>query len=135
MNGVNRVQIWGHLGHDPELQRTPNGNLFCDLRIATNHSVKHNEEWSSQVTWHRVRVWEQKAERASRLLRKGSPVGIEGYLQTHKWEDDGHTRFRLQVRCREMHIPSPASVNLSNAVPPPLSTVEGESASVSAAVM
>ena len=39
MARLNRLEIIGHLGGDPELKYTPNGVSVCELSIAVNVSA------------------------------------------------------------------------------------------------
>ena len=100
MGSVNKVMLLGNLGRDPELRYTPQGTAVANLSIATSRRWK--DESSDQVKeatdWHRVVVWAKQAEVAGEYLKKGSPVHIEGRLQTRSWTDnDGNKRYSTEV--------------------------------------
>ncbi|MCK6502457.1 single-stranded DNA-binding protein [Myxococcota bacterium] len=106
MRGINRVFIMGHLGHNPELRTTPRGVPTCELNLATNRSRKDGDEWIEETEWHRVVLWEQRAEAAVRFLVKGSAVAVEGRLKTESWDDKqtGQRRQRTVIVGEQLHL-------------------------------
>lgn len=106
MRGINRVFIMGHLGHTPELRTTPRGIATCELNIATNRSRKEGEDWVDETEWHRVVLWEQRAETAARYLTKGGAVAVEGRLRTESWDDKqtGQKRQRTVIVGEQLHL-------------------------------
>jgi single-strand DNA-binding protein len=85
---LNRVQLIGNLGKDPEVKYTPQGTPVAKLTIATNERFKDkNGEWQDRTEWHNVVLWQRLAEIAGEYLKKGSKVYIEGRLQTRSWDD------------------------------------------------
>lgn len=72
-----------HLARDPELRYTQKGTAVCNLRLASNHVSKNNEE-KLFIT---AIVWSKRAENCNKYLKKGSGVFIEGRLMTRSWED------------------------------------------------
>lgn len=107
MRGVNKVTIIGHLGADPETRYMPSGAAVANISVATTEKWKDKEsgEEKEQTEWHRICFFGRLAEIASEYLRKGSPVYIEGKLQTRKWTDkDGVDRWSTQIVAREMQM-------------------------------
>lgn len=105
MRGFNRVFLMGHLGHDPVVRHTTSGRAVCDLRIASNRSIKRGEAWEEQVDWVTVRLWEQRAELALRFLKKGSALAIEGSLREDRWTDNqNNKRSRLLVHADSLTL-------------------------------
>lgn len=106
MRGINRVFVMGHLGHNPELRTTPKGVATCELNLATNRSRKDGEEWVEETEWHRVVLWDQRAETAARFLVKGSAVAVEGRLKTESWDDKqtGQRRQRTVIVAEQLHL-------------------------------
>jgi len=85
---LNRVQLIGNLGKDPEIKYTPSGTPVAKLAIATNERYKDkNGEWQDRTEWHNVVLWQRLAEVAGEYLKKGGKVYIEGRLQTRSWDD------------------------------------------------
>lgn len=102
----NKVILVGNLGRDPELRYTPQGLAVCDFSMATNERKKDKQgEYQDVPTWFKVTLWRNQAENATKYLKKGSPVYIEGRLSQEEWQDrDGNTRFTLAVQGTEMHF-------------------------------
>lgn len=103
--GLNKVLLIGRLGADPEIRYTPSGSAVANFRLATNRSVKRNEQWEEETDWHRIVAWDRLAETASQYLRKGSHVFVEGQLRTRSWDDrDGNKRYTTEVFARDIQI-------------------------------
>jgi single-strand DNA-binding protein len=64
---VNRVELIGNLGRDPEIRHTASGKKIATLNIATSESWKDTQsgEWRERTEWHRV-VISTKHSRVSR---------------------------------------------------------------------
>lgn len=101
---LNRATLIGHLGSDPELRTTPNGNQVCTLRIATADRFKDkNGEWTESTDWHNVVLWDRLAEIASQYLRKGKKVFIEGRIKYRQYETkEGQTRHVTDIIANSM---------------------------------
>lgn len=87
--GLNKVQLIGHLGKDPELKYTSNGTAVCNFSLATTESYKQDDSWVDKTEWHNIVAWRKLAETCSNYLKKGSKVYVEGKLQTESYEKDG----------------------------------------------
>ncbi|NWH08816.1 MAG: single-stranded DNA-binding protein [Alphaproteobacteria bacterium] len=98
---VNKVILIGNLGADPEVKRTPSGDLMVNLRVATSESWrdKQSGERKDKTEWHRVVIFNDNlAKVAEQYLKKGAKVYLEGQLQTRKWTDQqGQERYSTEV--------------------------------------
>jgi len=98
---LNKVQLIGSLGADPESRSFANGGQVVNLRIATSETWKdrNSGERKERTEWHTVAIFnEGLAKVAAQYLRKGSKVYIEGQLQTRKWQDQsGQDRYSTEV--------------------------------------
>ena len=102
---LNRVQLIGNLGKDPEIKYTPQGTPVAKLAIATNERFKDkNGEWQDRTEWHNVVLWQRLAEIAGEYLKKGGKVYIEGRLQTRSWDDKqtGQKKYMTEVVANDM---------------------------------
>ncbi|OIQ81450.1 single-stranded DNA-binding protein [mine drainage metagenome] len=99
MSSLNNVQLIGHLGRDPEVRYTADGNAVANLQVATTRVWKDkNGERQEDTEWTRVVFYDRRAEIASDFLKKGSQCYVEGYLRTRKWADkDGVDRYTTEV--------------------------------------
>lgn len=101
---VNKVVLIGHLGRDPEVRQSTQGDgqgKIVQLNVATTESWKDKitGERKDRTEWHRVVIFnENLASVAERYLKKGSKVYLEGQLQTRKWTDNsGQEKYTTEV--------------------------------------
>jgi single-strand DNA-binding protein len=106
MASVNKVILIGNLGADPETRYLPSGDAVTNIRIATTEQWKDKSgEKQEHTEWHRVAFFGRLAEIAGEYLKKGSPVYVEGRLQTRKWQDkDGQERYTTEIRADRMQL-------------------------------
>lgn len=98
MDGINRVVLLGSLGAAPELRYTQGGTPVLNMRLATNGRYQNKDkEWVEATEWHSVVTFGARAEALSKILDKGSSLGIEGSLRTSSYEKDGVKRFKTEV--------------------------------------
>ncbi|WP_441227972.1 single-stranded DNA-binding protein [Tardiphaga sp. 20_F10_N6_6] len=86
---LNKVQLIGRLGRDPEIRYTPSGGAIANLSLATTETWKDKDsgERKEKTEWHRVVVFGKLAEICGEYLKSGAQVYFEGKLQTRKWQD------------------------------------------------
>ena len=106
MASLNKVQIIGNLGGDPEMRFTANGRAVANFSVACNRRYTTRDgEQRDDTEWVRVVCWERLAELAGQYLSKGRPVYVEGRLQTRQWEDrDGNTRYMTEVVANDIQF-------------------------------
>lgn len=99
MASLNRWQGIGRLGKDPEVRNLDNGNTVANFSIACTESYKDRTTGEKKETteWVSCVAWKGLADIASRYLRKGDMVYIEGKLKTRTWEKDNITRYATEV--------------------------------------
>jgi len=96
----NVIKIAGVLGVAPGLRLTANGNTVATLIVYTNYMVRNEDGSTRQESErHRVIVWGMHAEKAARLLRKGSKVRVQGRMTYPTWKDKqtGSTRYGAEI--------------------------------------
>ena len=96
---LNKVLLIGNLTRDPELRYIPSGSAVATFTVAVNRVYKDQAgEKKEQTSFIRVVVWGRRAEVCGEYLSKGSPVFIEGRLQSRDWEtQDGQKRSTVEV--------------------------------------
>ena len=107
MASLNKVQIIGRLGRDPELNYFQTGDAVCNMTVATSESWrdKTTGEKKEATEWHKVVIYRKLAEIAGQYLKKGSMVYLEGKLRTRKWQDkEGHEHYVTEVEATEMQM-------------------------------
>ncbi len=102
---LNKVQLIGRLGADPETRYTAQGSAITKLRIATTRNWRKAEgEDHEETEWTNVVAWNKLAEICAQYLRKGARIYIEGRLQTRSWDDQesGQKRYMTEVVANDM---------------------------------
>jgi single-strand DNA-binding protein len=101
---LNKVQMTGRLGADPEMRFTPQGYAVTTFRVASNRTWRSADGAMHEETeWFRVVAWNKLAEVCNQYLAKGARVYVEGRLQTRQWQDqDGQTRYSTEVIASDM---------------------------------
>lgn len=94
---LNRVEILGNITSDPELKYTSSGTAVLNLGIATNRSVRRNDEWKDETEFHNVVFWGNLATNLAARVRKGTRIYAVGRLQTRSWESDGKKNYRTEI--------------------------------------
>jgi len=97
---LNKVQLIGFLGKDPDVRYMPNGDAAANFSLATNETWKDKEGKKQERTeWHNIVAYASLAEIAGKYLKKGSLVYVEGRLRTRKWQDKntGTDRYTTEV--------------------------------------
>lgn len=99
MPSFNKIQIIGHLGRDPELRYTPQGDAVCDFSVATTQKSKKGDV----TTWFKVTCFGKTSENVAKYLSKGSLAFVDGSVSLDEWTDrDGNTRQTLAVRANDV---------------------------------
>ncbi len=114
MNNLrNRVLLIGNLGQDPEIKNLENGKKVVNFTIATKDSYKNNDgQRVEETTWHNIVAWNGIAELASKYLKKGREVAIDGRLVYRTYEDKkGMTRYVTEIVLNEMLFLGPQPKN------------------------
>jgi len=127
--GFNRVTLLGNLGAEPEFRSTPSGHSVLTFNLATNEVFFDKEKNKQERTeWHKVVMFGNRATALSRLLTKGSPVLVEGRIQTSSYEKDGVKRYKTEIIASDLcfaqgrgagarQAPAGASAELDDNVP------------------
>lgn len=101
MASLNKVQLIGHVGRDPEIRSTQSGERVCQLSIATSETWKDRAsgERKEKTEWHRVVIFNDRLVGVvEQYVRKGSKLYAEGQLQTRKWTDkDGVEKYSTEI--------------------------------------
>lgn len=98
MPALNRVQLIGRLGKDPESKYTPTGKKVAHFSLAVSQRWKTGGEMKEYTEWVNIEAWGRLGEVCQEYLKKGSLVYLEGRLKTEKFEGkDGDTKYFTKV--------------------------------------
>ena len=100
----NSVQLIGRLGKDPEVRTFENGKKVANFSIATTDSYKNQKgEKIEDTQWHNLVIWGKLAEIASKYLKKGNEIAIEGKLVHRSYETaNGEKRYITEINVNDM---------------------------------
>jgi single-strand DNA-binding protein len=107
MASLNRVQLIGRAGADPEVRYMTNGDCVCNIRLATTESWKDKASGDKKeiTEWHRCVLYRKLGEVAGQYVKKGSLLYLEGRIRTRKWTDkEGQERYTTEIEISEMQM-------------------------------
>ena len=106
-SSLNRVQLIGNLGRDPELRSKQDGSNVATFNLATSESWKdkHTGERMERVEWHKIVIFNERlCDLAEKYLKKGSKIFVEGQLKTRKWTDNnGVERYVTEIHLTQFN--------------------------------
>jgi single-strand DNA-binding protein len=108
----NYVLLTGRLTRDPDLRYTGKGMPVCSFDIAVNKRYKDKAtgEWKDLTTFVSIVAWGPMGERSGEKLKKGSPVHVEGSLESSEWTDkEGNKRKSLKINAKRIQFLAVAS--------------------------
>lgn len=96
---MNRVQIIGNIGAEPEMRYTQSGIAVTTIRVAVNRNYKGKDgQWEKKTSWFSVTAWDKKAELINNL-KKGDTIYVEGSLEQEKYTaKDGSEKEKVSIR-------------------------------------
>ena len=97
---LNKAQIIGRVGRDPEVRYLTNGDAVVNVSVATSERWKDKQtgEVKESTEWHRVNFFGRLAEIANEYVQKGSLIYVEGKIKTRKWTDkDGVEKYSTEI--------------------------------------
>jgi single-strand DNA-binding protein len=99
MRGVNKAILIGNLGKDPEMRYLPSGQAVVKFSLATNAKRKDKNGQVQDITdWHNIVTFGKTAEVCNQYLKKGSPIYVEGRIQTRSYDDrDGNKKWITEI--------------------------------------
>lgn len=106
MNAINKVQLTGNLGNNPEIKTFENGSKLAKFSMATTEEyTTRGGEKSSNTQWHFVTAWGKIAEQVENELKKGSFASIEGRLVTRNYTDkNGQKKYITEIVANEVTL-------------------------------
>ncbi len=105
-NLVNKVQLIGRMGMNPEVRSLENNRKMARFSIATDESYKDSDGKKVENTqWHNIVAWGNTAEFVEKYLKKGQLLALEGKLVSSSYTDkEGNKRFSTDVHANEFMI-------------------------------
>lgn len=105
MPTLNRVQLIGRLGKDPESHPTTTGKQVTQFSLAVSNRWKAADGGTKESTeWVNIEAWGRLGEICQQYLHKGSLIYLEGRLKTDKYEKDGNQKYFTKVVALTMQM-------------------------------
>ena len=105
MPTLNRVQLIGRLGKDPEGKFTPTGKKVAHFSLAVSNRWKDKSgEMKESTEWVNIEAWGRLGEVCQEYLKKGSLIYLEGRLKTDKYEDKGETKYFTKIVAQSLEF-------------------------------
>ena len=101
---LNKVELIGRVGADPERRFMPNGGAVVNFSLATTRQWKdkNSGERVEKTEWHRVVSYGKLAEIINDYVKKGRLIRVEGRIETQEYEKDGIKRYSTRIVADEM---------------------------------
>ncbi len=106
MAGLNKVQIIGNLGADPETREVSGDRKVTNFRVAVNRRWRTGAgEQQEETTWFQIEAWAGLGEVCAQYLKKGRGVYVEGRLRISAWDDqDGNHHERAVIVAQDVQF-------------------------------
>ena len=93
----NLAIIIGRICATPELRTTPNGTSVCSFTVAVDRAFK-NADGERVTDFINCVAYRNNAEFISKFFHKGSPIGLQGNIQTRSYTDkEGSKRTVTEI--------------------------------------
>jgi single-strand DNA-binding protein len=105
--GVNKVFLLGNVGKDPEIRATQGGMTIASFTLATADRQKDAQgNWADKTEWHNLVAFARTAEIVRDYVKKGTPIFVEGKIQTRSWDDkeSGQKKYRTEILVNELSL-------------------------------
>jgi single-strand DNA-binding protein len=100
---VNKVQLLGNIGKDPEVRETKAGNVANMVMATSERYTDKSGQKQEKTEWHNLVVFGKLADVVAKYVKKGDKLYVEGSITTRKWEDkEGNTRYTTEVKVRDL---------------------------------
>lgn len=102
---LNRLEIIGNVGKDPEQATLPSGAIVVKFPVATTQKWKTKQGEAKELTeWHNVVMYDKLAEIAMKYVKKGGSVYVSGSVKTSSWDKDGVKHYRTELIGKELEL-------------------------------
>ena len=104
---MNRVELIGFVAREPEISETTNKTKLAKFSIAVS-KIKSEK---GEADFFNVVAWKTNADVVEKFVKKGSRIGISGYLQTRTYDSENGKRTVVDVVVDTIDLLSPKSAN------------------------
>lgn len=130
---LNKVQLIGNVGKDPDVRYLDNGVSVAAFPLATTdraYTLANGTQVPERTEWHNIVLWRGLAETAEKYVHKGDKLYIEGKIRSRSYDDqNGIKRYVVEIFADNMEMLTPRSPQPATA---PSQPAAAQQASVSA---
>lgn len=84
---MNKVELIGFAGMDPEIKNIGQNSKVAKFSLATSEGYKKDGEWINTTQWHRLVGWNRLADQILTIVKKGKKVTVMGRITYRQYED------------------------------------------------
>lgn len=110
---LNKAQVIGFLGRDPEVRAAKDGRSVVMFSVATTekgYTKQTGEVVPERTEWHNIVTFGRTADVAQKYLHKGSKVYCEGKMRSRSFEgNDGKMHYYHEIVVDAMELLDPPS--------------------------
>lgn len=111
---LNKVQLIGNVGKDPDVRYLDSGVAVATFPLATTdraYTLVNGTQVPERTEWHNIVLWRGLAETAEKYVRKGDKLYIEGKIRTRSYDDqNGIKRYVVEIFGDNMEMLTPRAV-------------------------
>ena len=102
----NKVELIGYAGMDIQVCNFEKGSKVARFSLGTNEGFKNKlGEWVNTITWHKIVLWDENAEKAENAVKKGQPIAIKGKLSYRTYETEtGEKRMVVEIIASNLEL-------------------------------
>ena len=101
---LNNINIVGRLTKDAELKYTNSGFQITTMSLASNRSVKKNDQWQDEASFFDLKLLGKRGESLINYLKKGTQLAVTGELVQERWEQDGQKRSKVIIQVNNIQL-------------------------------
>ena len=122
---INKVQLIGNVGADPDVRYVSEGVAVARIKLATSESYNNKQcERVTNTEWHNLVVWRGLAEVVEKYVKKGMQLYVEGKLTYKQYEKDGETKYMTEIVVNDLKMLSKVSEQSASSEQPSIDIPE-----------
>ncbi len=129
---LNKVQLIGNVGKDPDVRYLDNGVAVATFPLATTdraYTLANGTQVPERTEWHNIVLWRGLAETAEKYVHKGDKLYIEGKIRSRSYDDqNGIKRYVVEIFADNMEMLTPRSAQQPQATSAPSASAPQQSA-------
>lgn len=101
---LNNINIVGRLTKDAELKFTNSGFQITTMSLASNRSVKKQDQWIEEASFFDLKLLGNRGESLAQYLTKGTQLAVNGEIVQERWEQEGQKRSKIVIMVNNIQL-------------------------------